>query len=123
MGESHANSRRLKGAIVMAVVGMRIYPGTALFERAVAEGVITRDTNLLHPKYYVSPDFTPEQVFARLQEFAAESPNWIVGDPAPAYASLVGRLRNRGVVGPLWSYLSMMQRLWPHGFNTAAPAL
>ena len=83
---------------------MRIYPGTRLFERAVGEGQISRDTDLLPPTYYLAPGLTAEAVFAQLQEFARVSPNWIVGDPAPGYTSLVERLRQRGVVGPLWSY-------------------
>ncbi len=114
------NSRRLEGAVIMAVVGMRIYPGTALFEQAVAEGQIARNTNLLKPLYYISPTLTAEQVFSRLQTFAQLSPNWIVGDPDPAYQSLVTRLRKRGVAGPLWSYFSMIQRLWPHGLPGGA---
>ena len=96
----------------MAVVGMRIYPGTQLFERALAEGCITRDTDLLQPAYYLAPGLTEEAVFAQLQEFARLSPNWIVGDPVPGYLSLIERLRKRGVVGPLWSYFSTVQRLW-----------
>jgi hypothetical protein len=36
-----------------------------------------------------------------------------VGDPVPAYSRLVERLRRRGVVGPLWSYFAMLQRLQP----------
>jgi chemotaxis protein histidine kinase CheA len=32
---------------------------------------------------------------------------------AREFASLVERLRQRNVVGPLWSYFSMLQRLWP----------
>jgi hypothetical protein len=56
---------------------------------------------------------TEAAVFAQLQEFARLSPNWIVGDPSPAYRSLVGRLRQRGVVGPLWSYFAMLQRIQP----------
>ena len=67
----------------MAVVGMRIYPGTDLFERAVAEGRIARDADLLAPTYYLAPGLTAEAVFAQLEEFARRSPNWIVGDPAP----------------------------------------
>ena len=47
-------SRRLNSAIIMAVVGMRIYPGTALFKRAIAEGRITAQTSLLRPVYYVA---------------------------------------------------------------------
>lgn len=113
LGQSHARSQSLPGAVMMAVAGMRIYPHTRLFEQAVAEGRIGRETNLLTPAYYLSPALSVEQVFAELQRFAAESPNWIVGDPSPAYASLVDRLRQRGVAGPLWSYLSMIQRLWP----------
>ena len=113
--EGFANSQRLQGAVIMAVAGMRVYPGTQLFERALAEGCVGRNTSLLAPKYYLSPALTVELVFEQLEEFARLSPNWIVGDPSPAYARLVERLRRRGVVGPLWSYLSMIQRLWPQG--------
>jgi radical SAM superfamily enzyme YgiQ (UPF0313 family) len=111
--KSLENSRRLKDTVIMAVVGMRIYPGTQLFERAVAEGQIDRATDLLQPAYYIAPGLTEAAVFAQLQEFARQSPNWIVGDPSPEYQSLVDRLRRRGVVGPLWSYFAMLQRIRP----------
>jgi len=117
---SFANSQRLQGAVIMAVVGMRIYPGTELCRRAVGEGRITRDADLLTPTYYLAPGLTAEAVFAQLQEFARVSPSWIVGDPAPGYDSLVQRLRQRGVVGPLWSYFAMLQRIQPRT-NVAAP--
>jgi radical SAM superfamily enzyme YgiQ (UPF0313 family) len=115
-----ANSQRLTGAIVMAVVGMRIYPGTHLFERAAQEGRLRTDVNLLKPEYYIAPGLTQESVFLQLQGFAQRSPNWIVGDPDPAYQRLVTRLRQRGVAGPLWSYFSMIQRLWPQGLTGGA---
>jgi radical SAM superfamily enzyme YgiQ (UPF0313 family) len=114
-----ANSQRLNGAVIMAVVGMRIYPGTQLFEQAVAEGQIKPDANLLTPAYYLASGLTPESIFEQLQEFARCSPNWIVGDPDPAYQKLVARLRQRGVAGPLWSYFSMIQRLWPQGVGAS----
>ena len=112
------NSRRLNGTVIMAVVGMRIYPGTRLFERAAAEGQIGRDADLLQPTYYLAPGLTEAAVFAQLQEFARLSSNWIVGDPSPDYQRLVDRLRQRGVVGPLWSYFAMLQRIKP---QTVAP--
>jgi radical SAM superfamily enzyme YgiQ (UPF0313 family) len=115
LASSYANSQRLKGAVIIAVVGMRIYPGTPLFEQAVAEGRIQRDADLLAPTYYLAPGLTADAVFERLREFARLSPCWIVGDPDPAYTTLVQRLRQRGVVGPLWSYFAMTQRLWPRG--------
>jgi radical SAM superfamily enzyme YgiQ (UPF0313 family) len=110
---SFENSQRLSGAVIMAVVGMRVYPGTALCERALREGQMTADTDLLTPAYYIAPGLTEEEVFARLRQFSARSSNWIVGDPTPAYTRLVEQLRGRGVTGPLWSYFSMIQRLWP----------
>jgi radical SAM superfamily enzyme YgiQ (UPF0313 family) len=116
------NSRRLEGAVIMAVVGMRIYPGTRLFEQAVAEGRIQRGADLLQPTYYLAPGLEAEEVFAQLREFSRRSPNWLPGDPDPAYAQLVARLRSRGVVGPLWSYFSMLQRLWPQGVGNPAAA-
>ena len=94
---------------------MRIYPGTQLFRRAVAEGRIPPDADLLTPTYYIAPGLTTESVFSKLQEFARLSPSWILGDPDPAYTSLVERLRRRGVVGPLWSYFAMIRRMWPQG--------
>jgi hypothetical protein len=85
-----------------------------LFEQAVAEGQIRREADLLAPTYYLAPGLTTESVFGQIQEFARLSPNWIGGDPGPAYQNMVERLRQRGVLGPLWSYFVMMQRIRPH---------
>jgi len=115
---SFENSKKLTGAVFMAVVGMRIYPSTALYERAVFEGQITRETNLLTPAYYVARGITPEAIFAQLTRFAQSSPNWLVGDPDPAYQQFVARLRQRGVAGPLWSYFSMVQQIKPQELGT-----
>jgi radical SAM superfamily enzyme YgiQ (UPF0313 family) len=107
------NSLRLGGAIIMAVPGMRIYPHTRLFKRAVAEGQISSGANLLNPAYYLAPGLTLELVLESLKRFAVLSPNWVVGDFDPEYENLVKRLRQRGVNGPLWSYFATAQRLWP----------
>lgn len=107
------NSRQLVGAVILAVVGMRIYPGTGLHRRALREGRIQPDTDLLPPTYYLAEGLTAEGLFAELRAFAGRAPNWIVGDPAPAYADLVDRLRRRGVAGPLWSYFALLQRIRP----------
>jgi radical SAM superfamily enzyme YgiQ (UPF0313 family) len=111
--ESFRNSQRLSDAVIMAVAGMRIYPGTALFARAVSEGQVHPETDLLRPTYYFAPGLTEQSVRAQFQEFANLPPNWIIGDPPPAYRNLVERLRRRGIVGPLWGYFSMLQRLGP----------
>ncbi|MBL9136237.1 MAG: cobalamin-dependent protein [Verrucomicrobiales bacterium] len=111
--QTHAHASRLHGAVIMAVVGMRIYPGTALYRRALKEGRIDATTDLLQPTYYLATGLDPESIFARLQEFSRVTPNWIAGDPSPEYTRLVARLRERGVVGPLWSYFALLQKFRP----------
>lgn len=119
------NSLRLHQPVIMAVVGMRVYPGTPLAWRARREGRIPPGNDLLTPAYYVSSALTEEIVFERLREFSRRSPNWITGDPPANLAKVVARLRQRGVMGPLWSYFALLQRLAPHGtadLNRALPA-
>lgn len=122
---SFENSQRLNRPIIMAVVGMRIYPGTTLAQRALREGRIQPETDLLPPVYYLSPELAEEAVFGRLREFARRSPNWITGDPPADFANFIARLRRRGVMGPLWSYFALLQRIAPQGvadLNRAVPA-
>jgi radical SAM superfamily enzyme YgiQ (UPF0313 family) len=109
--QGFANSQKLEDGVIMALVGMRIYPGTHLFNQAVAERLIDPDTDLLRPSYYLAPGLTADDIFALLQDFARRAPNWIVGDPVSGYEPFIARLRQRGVAGPLWSYLAAMQRL------------
>ena len=100
-----ANSQRLTGAIIFAFAGMRIYPGTDLFERAQHEGRLTADADLLEPVYYISPALTEEQLLGKLADFGKHSRNWIVGPLPPNFTQIADRLRQRGVVGPLWEFL------------------
>jgi radical SAM superfamily enzyme YgiQ (UPF0313 family) len=109
--ETLAHSRQLRDSVVLPIIGMRVYPGTALHRRAIAEGAITAETELLEPFHYVAPGLSAEQITQRLAEFVKTDPNWIVGEPPPSFHQLVERLRKRGVVGPLWTYFAMLQRL------------
>ena len=120
--QTYANSLRLDHPTIMAAIGMRIYPGTPLYLRAIKEEIIPADCDLLSPRYYIAPGLESESIFQQLRRFASKSPNWVVGDPVPEYFKLVTRLRSRGVVGPLWSYFAAIQRLWPQGSTgTATP--
>jgi radical SAM superfamily enzyme YgiQ (UPF0313 family) len=112
------NSRQLQDAVILALVGMRIYPGTPLFRRAIREGRISGETELLQPRYYLSKQLSEDEIFSELREFSRLSPNWVVGDPDPEYLRMAERLRAKGVLGPLWSYFAMMQRL--RGLSEAA---
>jgi lipid biosynthesis B12-binding/radical SAM protein len=53
--EGIANMERLRECVVFGFSGIRLFPGTGLYERALAEGCLTREENLLKPFYYFSP--------------------------------------------------------------------
>ena len=106
------NSKRT-GGVIMAVAGMRVYPGTPLAGR-VRDESHGGNADLLAPMYYVAPPFTAETLSAEIDGFAARSSNWIPAKTPPAYTAMVARLRKRGVTGPLWSYFAVTQGLWPH---------
>ncbi len=109
--ETLTRSRLLPDSIFLPIVGMRVYPGTSLYRRAMAEGAIGRETELLDPCHYFAPGLDREAVQARLAEFVKTDANWIIGEPPPTFASLVERLRQRGVVGPLWTYFARLRRV------------
>ncbi len=104
------NSRQLTGAVIFGFAGMRIFPGTALHDRALREGVIQPNTDLLTPRYYISPALTEEELLTTLADFRRRSPHWIVGPLPPFFQQFADRLRARGVVGPLWEYYGALQR-------------
>ena len=103
------NSRRLTGAVIFAFAGMRIYPGTALFARARREGIVPPNADLVEPVYYISPALTEAQLLEQLAEFGRLASNWIVGPAPPSFAPIAERLRQRGVVGPLWEYYTALR--------------
>lgn len=106
-----ANSQRLTGAIIFGFPGMRVYPGTALSVRAQREGMLSADADLLDPVYYISPSLSQEELLQQLAGFCERDPNWLIG-PLPAYFSRIAeRLRQRGVVGPLWEYYGTLRRI------------
>ncbi len=106
---SFANAQHLTGAIIFALAGMRIYPGTALCSRAQREGILPPDTDLLDPAYYISPALTEAQLLDQLAEFGRRASQWIVGPLPPGFAAITDQLRQRGVVGPLWEYFGALR--------------
>ena len=74
--ESLAFADRLRLDMLKLTTGIRIYPGTALEQTAVAEGRITSGSNLLFPTFYLAKGLEP-WLSATLAEWMAERP-WCV---------------------------------------------
>ncbi len=62
--------------MVNLTVGIRIYPGTPLYRRALAEGVVKPRDNLLWPRFYLAPAVA-EWIWEYLTEVTARNPHWI----------------------------------------------
>lgn len=58
--EGLANLDRLSGSVLFLFSGLRILPGTQLYQRALKEKIISPATSLLRPTYYFSPEIDPE---------------------------------------------------------------
>ena len=72
-----ADSLKLDSLKITA--GVRIYPHTPLAKKAIEEGVIAPDDDLLFPRFYMAKglgDWLPEI----LRSWAAARPRWMIPD-------------------------------------------
>ncbi len=99
--ETIENSKRLNHTVIFPYVGMRIYPNTILYEKALNDGVITRDSDLIMPHYYLQDDFDLEET---KQMAEATGKAWVFPDAPPSQFIEMLKLK-RNKKGPLWEYL------------------
>ena len=104
--ESFENSKSLKKTVIFPFTGMRLFPGTALFNRAIKEKIIDSSVNCLEPLFYISPAISKEKITEHLQIFHKIMPNWIIEDTSPALINVMSKLRKKGISGPLWEFLA-----------------
>jgi radical SAM superfamily enzyme YgiQ (UPF0313 family) len=105
LAETLSNIDKLKKTVLFLFCGMRIYPHTALYDRALAEGVISPTEDLLQPVFYQSPAISSEAILKAAREAARGRFNWIIGAGDAETAALVEKMYARGFTGPLWEYL------------------
>jgi radical SAM superfamily enzyme YgiQ (UPF0313 family) len=108
--ESFELMDRLDPTAVIAMLGIRIYPGTEMEQIARSHGVIRQDSNLIFPYFYVSPALK-----GRLEEIvrekALERKRWIVpGLEINISQNLMEGIRRFQIRGPLWELVERMKR-------------
>lgn len=110
--ETIARANSLPGAYYFATIGMRVYPDTPLWRQLKPElrGETSMDY-LPKPRFHLAPGFTVDSLYARLDTVRTRHHNWVVGDPPPAFVETIGKLRDRGVQGPAWEYIELLQRM------------
>jgi len=103
--ETLRRSRELENTVFFPYRTMRIFPGTPLHRRALAEGVVREEDDLFHPVFYCSPLVDPEWLRDRLRREAENRANFVLDDASEELAALVARAHARGRAGPMWEWL------------------
>ncbi len=103
LAEGLKNIEKLGGSVVFAFPGIRILPGTTIFDRAVKEGVIREDRPMREPVFYFSPRCGAETIDRELR--AAWSGRFDRVYPASVMEDRIRHLHKKGHVGPMWDFL------------------
>ncbi len=104
--ETLARSATLANSVFFPGMTIRIYPGTPLHQRALAEGVVTPEDTLFDPVFYCSPDVDPAWLKERMAQEGSLRSNFVMDDSSDEMAALVRRAHARGrIIGPMWEFL------------------
>lgn len=108
--ESFQLMDQLNPTAVIAMLGIRIYPGTELEQISLSQGVIEKGTNLMYPFFYISPALKG-RLEDIITERALERRQWIVpGLEINITQNLMEQIRRFGIRGPLWELVGRMKR-------------
>ena len=90
--------------VVIALVGIRIYPGTVLQKEYMEQS--DNEVNLLMPHFYISPEISPKRLLDMIQEHTGSRRKWIVPNlQINTENDFIPHLRELGKRGPLWDML------------------
>jgi radical SAM superfamily enzyme YgiQ (UPF0313 family) len=108
--ESFTLMDELAPSAVIAMTGIRIFPGTALYQQALSDGVITPETDLLEPVFYISPAIR-ETMCDLVATRALARRNWVApGMEINMSDAMLEALRHFPVRGPSWKQLKRLGR-------------
>jgi radical SAM superfamily enzyme YgiQ (UPF0313 family) len=108
--ESFQLMDQLDPTAVIAMLGIRIYPGTELEQIALSQGIIRQDSNLIYPHFYIAPALG-ERLNSIVQEKALARKRWIVpGLEINITQNLIEQIRRFRIRGPLWELVGRMKK-------------
>lgn len=95
---------------VIAMTGIRIFPGTQLETIALKDGLITENTSLLDPVFYIAPQVR-EFICNMVTSEALKRRTWVVpGLEINTSHAMLEALRMFKVKGPLWKLMKRLGR-------------
>ena len=105
LNETLGNMQRLEDCVFFLFCGMRIYPNTALYDLALAQGQCQAGQNIFEPVYYQSSEIDSRVMLERIYEVANDRRHWLIGSGGKQTAAIKNRMYRRGFTGPLWEKL------------------
>lgn len=108
--ESFQLMDQLDPTAVIAMLGIRIYPGTEMEQISLSQGVIPREANLILPHFYISPTLKG-RLSEMISEKALARKRWIVpGLEINITQNLMEQIRKFRIRGPLWELVARMKK-------------
>lgn len=108
--ESFALMDLVDPTAVIAMTGIRVYPGTAIERCALRDGLIREGDSLLEPVFYISPAIR-DGLCDLVTEEALKRRTWIVPSLQVNISSaMLDALRMFKVRGPLWKLMKRLGR-------------
>jgi radical SAM superfamily enzyme YgiQ (UPF0313 family) len=99
---------------VIAMTGIRVYPGTSIHRKALSDGVIATGEPMLEPVFYISPSIR-DSLCAIITNLARQRKNWIVpGLEINVSDAMLEAMRHFPVRGPLWKLMRGVGRTHLH---------
>jgi len=105
LAETLSNVHRLRKTVSFFFCGVRVYPGTTVHSRAIEDGQVHEEDDLLQPVYYHSPALAGVDVEQAVRHSGDGRANWVVGAGREQTMKLLERMYARGHTGPLWEKL------------------
>jgi len=100
----------LQPTAVIGMTGIRIFPGTELHRRSIAEGIVAENDSLLDPVFYIS-DAVRDSLCDLVTSEALQRNNWVVpGLEINISDAMLEMLRQFPVSGPLWKLMKRLGR-------------
>lgn len=103
LAEGLKNIASLNNTVVFAFTGIRVLPGTAMHQRAIADGVLPADQSLLEPFFYFSPELAEQEIDLTLKGAWRGRFDRIY--PSSRLQERVTHLHRKGHIGPMWEML------------------
>jgi radical SAM superfamily enzyme YgiQ (UPF0313 family) len=108
--ESFALMDEVAPTAVIAMTGIRIYPGTLLERCALRDGIISDGDSLLEPVFYISPAIR-EGLCDLVTQEALKRRTWVVpGLEINISSAMLDAIRMFKVRGPLWKLMKRLGR-------------